>query len=146
MQGILLPLVEQIDPALVPELFWRAVAMRPPRGNPHIVREDSPGNLLLLARYDREVAAALFEPVRDKLEHTDDRTLADSTIEFLAWSIFDPRAAVARLEQVPFTPEFDRLDDARALVSQMLGLSYEERWRRIWLDYAGITVFDREIR
>ena len=28
MQGIVLPLVEQFDPALVPELFWRAVAMR----------------------------------------------------------------------------------------------------------------------
>jgi hypothetical protein len=141
-----LPIIEQIDPALVPELFWRAVAMRPPRGNPHIDREASPDNLLLLAWYDREVAEALFELVRAKLELTDDRTLADSAIAFLAWSIFDPRAAAARLEQVPFIPEFDRPDDARALVSQMLRLSYEERWRRIWFDYAGITVFDREVR
>ena len=56
--------------------------------------------------------------------------LADSAIDFLAWSIFDPRAAVARLEQVPFIPQFDRPNDARALVSEMLGLSYEERRRR----------------
>lgn len=31
---VLLPLVEQIDPTLVPGLFWRAVAARPPIGNP----------------------------------------------------------------------------------------------------------------
>ena len=28
-RGVLLPIVEQIDPALVPELFWRVVATRP---------------------------------------------------------------------------------------------------------------------
>jgi hypothetical protein len=31
---VVLPMVEQIDPALVPELFWRAIATRLPAGNP----------------------------------------------------------------------------------------------------------------
>ena len=36
-KGVVLPVVEQIDPTLVPELFWRAVASRPPIGNPRTV-------------------------------------------------------------------------------------------------------------
>ncbi len=36
---ILLPLVEQIDPALVPEYFWRIIAMRGPAGNPGSIRD-----------------------------------------------------------------------------------------------------------
>jgi hypothetical protein len=45
-------------------------------------------------------SAALFEPVRAQMEQTDDRELAEVANPFLSWSIFDPRAAVARLEQV----------------------------------------------
>ncbi len=63
--------------------------------------DKSPSNLvMLLGWYDREVAAALFEPVRAQIEQTDDRELAVWGNQFLSWSIFDPRAAVARLEQV----------------------------------------------
>ena len=36
---ILLPMVEQIDPALVPEYFWRIVATRPSVGDPRSVSE-----------------------------------------------------------------------------------------------------------
>jgi len=63
-RGVLLPMVEQIDPALVPELFWRAIATRPSVGNPR--RRDneysSSALVMLLAWYDRDVAATLFEP------------------------------------------------------------------------------------
>ena len=38
VRGVLLPMVEQIDPALVPELFWRIVATRPSTGDPRSVR------------------------------------------------------------------------------------------------------------
>ena len=38
-QWVLLPLVEQIDPGLVPEVFWRAIATRPATGNPRSDRE-----------------------------------------------------------------------------------------------------------
>ncbi len=57
--------------------------------------------ILLLAWYDRDVAAALFEPVRDQMEQMDEPALADASLEFLSWSLFDPRAAVARLERLP---------------------------------------------
>ncbi len=38
-RGVILPFYEEIDPALVPEVFWRAVATRPPIGNPRLLRE-----------------------------------------------------------------------------------------------------------
>ena len=78
--GRLLPLVEQIDPSLVPEVFWRAVAARPAdRQSPLAQRciAQRTGRLFW-AWYDREVAAAVFEPVRALMEQTDDRELASA--------------------------------------------------------------------
>ena len=117
--GSLLPVVERIDPALVPEVFWRYVASRPPFGNPRTISTYSPSDLIQhLAWYDREVAAALFEPSRDRIEHTEDRELATWFSEFEAWSSFDPRAAVARLEKVPVGPDLSS-DDARIRVARL---------------------------
>ncbi len=132
--GSLLPIVERIDPARVPELFWRDVASRPPFGNPRTISAYSPSYLNQhLAWYDREVAAALFEPSRARMEHTEDRELATWSNEFLAGSLFDPRAAVARLEKVPVSSDPGKdANAARTFVATFLGLPYEARWRRIW--------------
>jgi hypothetical protein len=138
-RDVLLPMVEQIDPALVPELFWRVVATRPPVGNPRDVpgavdKHWSSRLVAVLGCYDRDVAVALFEPIRIQLEHTDEMALARSPEEFLAWSIVDPRAAVARLKQVPIDPKFELYSGrpARFQVADMLGRSRERRWRLSW--------------
>ena len=137
MQGrrwVVFPLVEQIDPALVPELFWRALATRLPTGNPRAVHDVSPAALVgLLGWYDREVAAALFEPIRERIEHTDDVELARWWIEFEGWSTIDPRAAVTRLEQVPVTAALENTADlARSGVALLLGMTREQRVRQVW--------------
>ena len=63
----------------------------------------------------------------------DDGELATSSYEFLGWSIFDPRAAVTRLEQVPVAAKLEmNADFARARVSELLGMTREERIREIW--------------
>jgi hypothetical protein len=146
---ILLPIVEQIDPALVPEYFWRIVAMRRPAGDPRSDRDFFSSRLVvLLAWYDRDVAAALFEPMRVQIEQTDDQELARSPDDFLGWAIFDPRKAVARLEQVPILrgPELGA-DSAREQIAEMLGLSHEERWRWIWRFYTAMDgLLDRDVR
>jgi hypothetical protein len=132
-QGLVLPLVEQIDPALVPELFWRAVASRPPAGNPRTVVPETMINLaVLLKYYDRDVAATLFEPVRAEIEQTENVDLAAGgwQTQFEAWSLLDPRAAVARLEQLPIPKDLNT--SARDVVATMLRLSAEERWLQIW--------------
>jgi hypothetical protein len=147
-RGIVLPLVEQIDPALVPELFWRTVATRPPTGNPRSDPDPYPTYLArLLGWYDRDVASVLFEPVRDRMEHLDDVALARAQ-EFRAWSIFDPRAAVARLEQVPINPKLEpSADFARERVAEILALPHEERWRRVWSDYTEMRdLVERDFR
>ena len=130
----MLPLAEQIDPALVPELFWRALATRQPPGNPRAIHDVSAAGLVgLLGWYDREVAAALFEPIRERLEHTDDAELARWGPEFQGWSTFDPRAAIARLEQVPVIASLENTaDQARSGVALLLGMTHEQRARQVW--------------
>ena len=143
---IVLPVVEQLDPALVPEYFWRIVAMRSPIGDPRSGSEFAPTSFaLLLASYDRDVAAVVFEPVRAWLEHADDRELARPVVPlaFQAWSLIDPRAAVARLEQLPVTP---MLDSARQRVAELLWLPHEARWRNVWLNNSYMAeIMDRDL-
>jgi hypothetical protein len=147
-RGFLLPLVEQIDPALVPELFWRAVAARPSVGNPCTASEFNSSNLvILLAWYDRDVAAVLFEPVRTRIEDNDDPALAGTAVDYLCWSIFDPRTAVARLEQVPVNPKVDgNVDQTRQWVAETLALSHAARWRKIWGYFSNYTEMPDEIQ
>ncbi len=132
--GSLLPAIERIDPALVPEMLWRDVASRPPAVDPRVGRGYSPTGLVaMLAWYDREVAAAVFEPTRKQIEHTDPAELANWRYEFLAWSMFDPRAAAERLEQTPISSDVAGLwRCARVYVGESLGRSHEERWGAIW--------------
>ena len=132
--GDVLPIAERIDAALVPEFLWREAASRPSFDNPRTMRDYAAiAPIDYLAWYDREAAAAMFEPSRARIEQTDERELARWRSEFLAWSYFDPRGAVARLEKVPVAhdPATDA-HGARLAVAGSLGLSYEQRLRTIW--------------
>jgi hypothetical protein len=135
--GTLLPIVERIDPGLVLELFWRDVSARLPIGNPRSLINDWPTNLNgFFAWYDREVAAALFELVRARIDLASGDQSADWTREFLAWSLFDPRAAVARLETLSIDPKLpNNAIRARLAVAESLAQDHEQRWRKIWEDW-----------
>ena len=67
----ILPIVERIAPERLAEVFWRAVALHP---RIETDREDQlqtsyiSYECMLLARYDRDVAAALFEPMDSYLQ------------------------------------------------------------------------------
>ena len=75
-------------------------------GDPRSVRDEfSSRQVALLAWYDRDVAAVLFDSVRTGMEQMDDLELAGSSVDFLGWSMFDPRAAVARLEDLRVASE-----------------------------------------
>jgi hypothetical protein len=135
--GALLPIVERIDPALVPEVFWRDVASRLIFGNPRTLQAYSPSHLIMrLGWYDREVAAALFEPSLARMDQSSGGDWAHGTMEFQAWSIFDPRAAVARLETLAIDPQLpNNAIQARLAVAKSLAQTYEQRWRAIWKDW-----------
>ena len=136
--GTLLPIVERIDPGLVPEIFWRDVSSRLPAGNPRKLGNDSPSYLIThLAWYDREVAAALFEPSRARMSSPGDDVAAPSDIElamaYWAWSIFDPRAAVAQLEKLPIDPKLpNNAIRARSAVAKSLAQNHDQRWHELW--------------
>ena len=62
----ILPVVERIAPERLAEVFWRAVALHPriETDREDLLESSYIGfECMLLARYDREVAAALFEPM-----------------------------------------------------------------------------------
>ena len=129
----LLPVVERTDPALVEEIFWRHVASRLPYGNPRAIGADfSTPQIAEIASYDREVAEALLEPVLSRMDQTNPNELAQWSHEFLAWSLVDPRAAVAKLEKVPIAQDTDirkGSNAARLTVAASLARAREQRWR-----------------
>ena len=69
------------------------------------------------------------------MDHAGDDELAKSAVEFQAWSIFNPRGAVARLEQVPIAARRNAsAASAWEQVAELLGLPHEARWHKIWDD------------
>ena len=69
------------------------------------------------------------------MEETSDPDLASSRYDFLTWSLFDPRAAVARLERTPLSPNgAETAHNARFFVAASLGRKHEDRWGEIFSD------------
>ena len=67
----LIPIAEEIDPALAREMFWRSLAMRVPPFNGESVEQQSHDFslaflALMLDRYDHDTADALFRPVMER--------------------------------------------------------------------------------
>ena len=147
----ILAIAEAIDPALVAEVMWRAIAARQPPGNPWVVQFYAPVlPIECIAWYDRTLAAALLEPHLARLEKASDRELVDWDLTFEAWTILDPRAAVARLEKVPMTSVNPNDNRLWIYVVEKLADDHEERWRKTFLQWAPIfnpanrdVMFDR---
>ena len=99
--GALVAAAEQIDPQLVPEYFWRAVACRPPNAAMDLDRVQfaTASLALFLASYDRGVARRLVEPIiGERLAGDQTRTSA------MAWAVAcvaDPRWACELLAELP---------------------------------------------
>jgi hypothetical protein len=150
--AIALPLVEAIDPALVPAVFWRALALRETSFNPRNILGLGGEWLALpmvLARYDREVAALAFEPglayARGALPRGDrySSTLAETA------AMIDPRQAVALVESMPPVPRpfvNEPGNWTRIEVAEALGRTREARWKSLWRMRTGIglTMYDRD--
>ncbi len=139
-----MPVVESIDPALVPELFWRAVADLAVPDDPRVEygREDVLRQALLLARYDRQVASALFEPavIASAARGTDAGQMIPTELELLA--AINPRRAVAAVEAMPEPSNLGirgTVNWLRIILSNQLGRDDENLWGRIWQN-SGLAV------
>jgi hypothetical protein len=138
----LMPLVESIDPALVPELFWRAVAGLAVGNDPRdeFGRDDALRVALLLARYDRTVAASLFEPAAQAstAQGADAGRMIPSVL--MAMAAIDPLRAVAAVEAMPEPPHLDArgANWSRITLSGFLGWATKRQWSHIWTIFSGL--------
>jgi hypothetical protein len=154
----ILPLCERIDPDRVSEVFWRSVAQGPDREDPrHDFGSDLSASLInqsiLLSRYDRDVAARLFEPVaayvRSRTLRGGASDLTPATI--MALGCLDPARAVETVESLPRSTSL-RINDptnwARITLADMLARPPEKRWMGIWRFHAGcgIAMFEEVYR
>jgi hypothetical protein len=144
----LLPVVEQIDPALVSEVFWRVIALRPPIGDPRRVMDYPSLRIAVsLACYERVVASVLFQPGLTEIERLDARGVRSSS-QLETWSLIDPRAAVAWMKRLPANNGTDANSNwSFTQVVQLLSLQSERRWRSIWRSQSGLgdVLFDRDL-
>ena len=153
--GSILPLVERIAPDRVAEVFWRAVALHAPLDDPRtdFGRDDPlPAEALLLSRYDRDVAATLFEPVAAFVRS---RSLRDGndliSVVLLSLTCLDPRTAVEVVEGLPPARTLgvnEPANWARITVAETLAMPPERRWMRIWRFHSGcgIAMFEEKYR
>jgi hypothetical protein len=131
----LLPVAEGIDPSLVPELFWRAVSFRA-SSKPPMRAASSPDSVLalLLARYDRDAAMVLLQPILDRGPTAKDIQMA-RVVEAVA--AIDPARAVAIVESLPDDPSLDldpfqnAKNNARLVLAGFLADPPSERWDKV---------------
>ncbi len=140
----ILPLCERIAPERVAEVFWRAVSEQPPDDDPRDdFSRDHPlvDAALLLARYDRNVAATLLTPVAAFARSAHLRQESDLTPStILALGCIDPRAAAAVIDDLPGPPSLDVSDPtnwARQNLGEHLAMPPARRWMRIWRFHSG---------
>ena len=87
--GPLLAIVEAIDPALVDEVMWTAIAALPPSAR--LIQLNVPGPAVApCAWYDRDVAAALLAPRVRRIEQAADSSLVNAERVLDVWTLIDP--------------------------------------------------------
>jgi hypothetical protein len=129
--GALVITAEKIDPSLVPEFFWHAVSFARPRSDdesPLARWEPSNCDLAaLLARYDREVAAMIFQ--------AGDAGDISSALRLVS---IDPQRAVDCVESLPALDNdgWPR-DTSRLQVAGELALPDASFWNRTSRDTIG---------
>jgi RNA polymerase sigma factor (sigma-70 family) len=140
--GALVPVAELIDPQLVPEFFWQAVALRtpPPQdGVEHQLGVAADFALaLMLARYDRATARDLMTPAVGAIAELAKTGFARAL--FPALAAVEPKWAVEVFESLPAGPDKER---ERPAIAKLLTLSDEARWRNAYRE-AGMWFVDDE--
>ncbi len=148
--AVLLPLVERIDSDRLEERLWLAAAHREPpypSSQSSLFSEVQEPVVLaaLVARYDRELAAAIIAPALDRMPDLLAEGVVYSYYQFTpskALAVYDPRAITAILRGLPASarrtppPQNGRqFASTEALIrleaAQALGLPMDERYRKI---------------
>jgi hypothetical protein len=144
----LLPVAESIDPQLVPEFLWRAVALRHPpqekatRPTTELENLNAPGRdaalAMALARYDRDLARGFWKP--NAVQMAANMRSGYGSAVVAAPLAIDPKEAV---EFVESWPEGQGKDTARRILAELLMLDGDALLRDL-LKRAGMWVIDTE--
>ncbi len=153
----LLPLVERIDPDRLEERLWLAAARRPPLFvSPFLNQWEEPVVLAaLVARYDREMAAAIIAPALGRLPGALSESVGFSyqqTTVIKALVVYDPQAAAAIVRGLP--PSARKIPapqngwqnasvdaQVRLAIVEALGLSRDEQYRKVLGGHMGPLSF-----
>jgi hypothetical protein len=139
---VILPIVERISPERLDEVFWQAVALHvriKTEREDQLARSNIGFECMVLARYDRQVAAVLFEPINSYLRSLAARTGPRDEFDpsfITALGCLDPRSAVTLIESLTPARDYRRphpVHQARRRLAEMLGMPIEKRWRRLLL-------------
>lgn len=129
-----MPAVEAIDPTLVPELFWREVASLPDARDPRVPEAmDAPRAALLLARYDREAARAVYDPAAHVAARSGPASESMTPLELWLLAVLDANQAAALVEAMPEPKDLDTrgANWLRIILADQLGRDDDIFWDRI---------------
>ena len=136
-----LPIVERIAPERLAEFFWRAVALHERISSDdedRLQRSAIGTECSLLAHYDHDAAAVLFEPMNAYIQTVvseQNRGGEVTRAALRAKACIDPAAAVALLDQVPLGEAQSPIDgwfEARLPLAKALLAPREKRWAYLW--------------
>ena len=100
----ILPIVEKVMPERVEEVFWRAVALMPkshPARDRFLEVREVALSAIFLARYDRQVAAALTTQMDQALQSPPRGSIGPVLFAIRAKVEIDPRGALTIIEALP---------------------------------------------
>jgi protocatechuate 3,4-dioxygenase beta subunit len=142
----LLPVAERIDPMLVEGYLWRSLSLREPRsalGDRSWKEERLVAALAaMIARYDRDLARDLLQPLAGRFREAMAEAETDSTRAaqpvLMAMAVTDVRWAAELVEALPDAPQLTKSPKriAARLLAEWLCLSPSETWRMLY-DYCG---------
>jgi hypothetical protein len=128
---IALEVIDQIDPALAADVFWRYLSTRPSSFDPRIAWEPSSLVIGHVAMYDRYLARTLFEPIRAKMVRAEDSEPGAVQMDFDDWTMLDPSEAIAAAFRLPINPDrLDQFSSARLQVAAALTNRDRRRYTR----------------
>jgi RNA polymerase sigma factor (sigma-70 family) len=138
---LILPIVEQVAPERLGEFFWRAVALHErlePDREESLLRSGIGFECTLLSHYDRQVAAAVFEPMNTFIrsvfaDKSRGGELSESAI--VAKACLDPKAAVELLEFLVTEepqPQGEASNQARLFLAKVFTAPADQRWKLLW--------------
>jgi hypothetical protein len=156
--GGLLPIVEQIDGSRLPEFLARAICLRlAPDYSDHggFIPEQNAQLAMMVARYDRGLAAHVIQPDMDRLgkfttlalgsDPRTGRTLCSLTL-------IDPLKAAELIERLPEPPSLSvrgtRIGKYEILIdaAKLLSLHGEDRWRHVYDQHLHLWTPDQDVR